>query len=632
MIKKILVILFILILVIVISIVSLIVFVDPNHFRGYISQTVKDKTGYELTIEGDLRWHIWPQVSILTDAVKLSDTGATKPLLTADNMRLDVELLPLFSKNLAIKNVFIKSALINITNESKGDNAKKYTQTLTPSSQPNTDISENKKNVSNWKFSLNKFEIADSTVALQYNNDLINFRNINLLLEQKNDKNLSIELKGNIDKNQQDLFYSVNANVDLTQFPEKAIIDLKKLDYSYNGIASSNKALKGSATGVFNYQQSPKQLNSQNLVFSVNDNNFTSKINTGFDNKPYVDLQLSSEKLDLTPFLQQNAKSNKDIPVQQTSPVVSSVAKDNNQLSILNAFDGKTTINIKEIKANKIIMNNVKLNVDNQDGIATFKDLNFDFANGHITATGTANGKQKTPQIKLNTKVNNINLNSFFTQMDMAYDLDGIFNASGILETNSLTTNKLLESLKGNANIVITNAKLNNINIQNIIESAAAKYGNGNDKSGNQKKYTEFHKINTNAYLNQGNIELNSLNANSETLDIISGSGKVGMLNHDLDVSLNIKLLGGWNSKSDTIAKLQKVTIPLRIYGQFSNLRYQLDIAQILSDVFSDKLQQRLDKLRDKLENRNGKDKDKDKDKDKLKSKAVDILGGLLKK
>ncbi|OTQ54610.1 AsmA family protein, partial [Gilliamella apis] len=171
MIKKILVILFILILVIVIGIVSLIVFVDPNHFRGYISQTVKDKTGYELTIEGDLRWHVWPQVSILTDAVKLSDTGATKPLLTADNMRLDVELLPLFSKNLAIKNVFIKSALINITDESKGDNAKKYTQTLAPSAEQNTNISENKKNTSNWKFSLNKFEIADSTVALQYHDD-----------------------------------------------------------------------------------------------------------------------------------------------------------------------------------------------------------------------------------------------------------------------------------------------------------------------------------------------------------------------------------------------------------------------------------------------------------------------------
>ncbi len=630
MIKKILVILFILILVIIISIVSLIVFVDPNHFRGYISQTVKDKTGYELTIDGDLRWHIWPQVSILTDAVKLSDTGAKKPLLTADNMRLDVELLPLFSKNLEIKNVFIKSALINITDESKGDNAKNYTQTVTSSTEENINTSENKKDQTNWKFSLNKFEIADSTVALQNNNDLINFRNINLLLEQNNDKNLSIALKGNIDKNQQDLFYSINANVDLTQFPEKAIIDLKKLDYTYNGIASSENALKGSATGVFNYQQSPMQLNSQNLVFSINDNKFTSKINTRFDNKPYVDLQLNSNKLDLTPFLQKDKKSDKKTTVQQTSPVVSNVAKNNNELSMLNSFDGKATINIKEIKANKIILSNMNIDVNIQNGIANLKDLSFKFANGQLTATGTANGKQKTPQVKLNTKISNINLNSFFTQMDMAYDLDGIFNASGTLETNTLSTTKLLENLKGNTNIVITNAKLNNINIQNIIETAAAKYGNGKVNAENRKKYTEFHKITTNAYLNQGNIQLSSLNANSETLDIIDGSGKVGMLKHDLDVNMNVKILSGWNNKSETIAKLQKVTIPLRIYGQFSNLHYQLDIAQILSDVFSDKLQQRLDKLRDKLENR--KDKDKDKDKDKLKSKAADILGGLLKK
>ena len=186
--------------------------------------------------------------------------------------------------------------------------------------------------------------------------------------------------------------------------------------------------------------------------------------------------------------------------------------------------------------------------------------------------------------------------------------------------------------MKGNANITITNARLNNINIQSIIESAAAKYGNGNINPENQKKYTQFHKITAGAFINQGDIQLNTLNANSETLDVIDGSGKVGMVNHDLDVNLNIKILGGWNSKSDTIAKLQKVTIPLRIYGQFSKLHYQLDIAKILSDVFSDKLQKRLDKLRDKLENNDSKNEDKNNDKSKNKHKALDILGELLKK
>ena len=636
MLKKILVMLFIVILVIVISIVSLIVFVDPNNFRGYISQTVKDKTGYELTIEGDLRWHIWPQVSILTDSVKLSDTGAKKPLITADNMRLDVELMPLFSKNLAIKNVFIKSAIINITDESKGENAKNSTKAITNSSpqQPTTteDKNEDQKNPSNWKFSLNKFEIADSTVAFQHDRDLINFRNINLLLEKNNEKNLSLVFNGNIDKNQQDLFYSLNANIDLSQFPEKAVIDLKKLDYTYNSIANRGNELKGSATGVINYQNSPMQLNSQNLAFSINDNSFTSNINVRFDNKPNVNFQLNANKLDLTPFLQTSEKSTKNTPVQQTSPVVSNVSKINNELSVLNTFDGKAKINIKEIKANKIILNNMNVDVVNQDGIATLKDLSFNFANGQIAATGIANGKQKTPQVKLNTKVNNINLNSFFTQMNMAYDLDGVFNASGVLETNTLSTAKLLQNVKGNANITITNARLNNINIQSIIESAAAKYGNGNINPENQKKYTEFHKITAGAFINQGDIQLNTLNANSETLNVIDGSGKVGMVNHDLDVNLNIKILGGWNSKSDTIAKLQKVTIPLRIYGQFSKLHYQLDIAKILSDVFSDKLQKRLDKLRDKLENNDSKNEDKNNDKSKNKHKALDILGELLKK
>ncbi|KES14533.1 Protein of unknown function (DUF1514), partial [Gilliamella apicola SCGC AB-598-B02] len=47
-----------------------------------------------------------------------------------------------------------------------------------------------------------------------------------------------------------------------------------------------------------------------------------------------------------------------------------------------------------------------------------------------------------------------------------------------------------------------------------------------------------------------------------------------------------IIILGGWNGKSNTIAKLQKLVIPLRIYGQFSKLHYQLDIGQVIKDLF----------------------------------------------
>lgn len=626
MIKKILVILLILILVVVISIASLIVFVDPNNFRGFISNTIKDKTGYELTIEGDLRWHIWPQVSILTDSVKLSDHGAQKPILTADNMRLDVELMPLFSKKLEIKNVFIKSAMINITDESKGDMAKNREQSTSNNSTDQSSTTNNEKSASNWKFAFNKFEVADSTIALQRNDDLINFRNINLTVEQSNDKNISIDLTGNVDKNQQDLYYSINANVEMSQFPQKATIKLNRFDYTYKGVTSSDQVFKGNLNAVINYQKEPMQLSSQNIAFSVNDNHFAGALIAKLESKPYIDLQLNSNKLDVASFSQQKQKSKDNVAVQQTPPVVSQVTKSSNELDFLNSFNAKAQLNIKQLIADKITLNNFKVDMVNNDGIATIKDIDFDFAKGHVSANGVANGKQKNTLIKLNTKATNIDLNTFFNQIQTAYDLEGSVNANGVLEASTLSSAKLLSSLAGNIDISVNNARLNNLNIQSIIENAAAAYNKDAITPENQKKYTEFHNISTSASISNGNIQLNTVNANSETLDIVNGSGRIGIMAKDLDVNLNIKMLGGWNSKSDTIAKLQKITIPLRIYGQFANLRYQLDIAKVLTEVFSDKLQDRLEKLRNKIENGGSKDKSN------TKSKALDILGGLLKK
>ena len=628
MIKKILVTLLILILLTAIGIVSLIVFVDPNNYRGFISDTVKDKTGYELTIDGNLRWHIWPQISILTDSVKLSDIDAKKPILTADNMRLDVELFPLFSKKLEVKNVFIKSAIINITDDSKGQVYKHKAEQLPSTDESQTTQTKQQKDSSKWAFTLNKLEVSDSTIVLQNKDDFINFRNINLAIIQKADKKITIDVKGNIDRNQQNFSYVADADVDLTLFPEKAIIDLKKFDYTYKGIALPTKELKGNLKGVINYQHNSKQLTSKDLSFSVNENYFSGALNANFDKKPYIDLTVTSNELNLTPFLEKDKKTNENITIQQTPPVVSNVTKVDNELNFLNSFNAKAKLDIKKLNINKMILNNIDVALTNNDGVATFQNISFDFAKGHIAATGMANGKQKYTQIKLIPKVTNIDLNTFFNQMETPNDLEGLFNANGDIEVNTLSGNKLLESLKGNLSINVTNAKLNKININNIIQNAATKYTKDISSTENMKNYTEFSKISTDAYLNKGNLELTTLNALSPTLEVIDGSGRVGMTQKDLDINMNIKILGGWNGKSNTIAKLQKLVIPLRIYGQFSKLHYQLDIGQVIKDLFNDKLQESLDKFRIKLENRNSKDDSKS----KSKQKAVDMLENLLSK
>ena len=607
MIKKLLITLLVLIMLLVSGVVSLVVFVDPNNFRGFISNTIKETTGYELTINGDLRWHIWPQISILTDSIRLEDRGAKVPLLTADNMRLDVELMPLFSKGLSVKNVLIKSAVINVTDDSKGNVAKNNKPTATINQTPAIEQKANATD-SDWSVSLNKLEIADSTIILQQDKDVVSFRDINASITQQNDKNVAVTLSGNINRNQQDFVYSLDANVDLTNFPQSAQVALTKLSYDYSGVGVPANRLQGELKATLNYQRSPFVVESQDLVFTVNNNQIDGKLKANLDNKAYFEALLSSETLDLTPFVNSDhsTKSNSDKKVVQTDPVVVKKASNNNELAFLNMFDAKFKLTVDKILVDQLVIDNFVIDADNKNGVAKLNDVSFYIAQGHIAANGTANGNQTQASVKLATAIDQIDLGTLFQQLELADHVKGQLNAKGNVATNAIAADKLMKALTGDLAISVTNARFENLNIEQIIQSNLSQYTKDVVTSGEIKKYTEFHEISSKANIVNGNMNLSSIKALSETLNV-TGKGRVGLVAQDLDTSLEVTILSGWNGKSETIQKLQKLAIPLRIYGEFDQLHYQLEAEKIIKNLLNSKLQQNLDK-----------------------SKVLDALGGLL--
>lgn len=99
----------ILLVVIVAGMTALVLLVNPNDFRGYMVKQVQQRSGYQLKLDGDLRWHVWPQLSILAGRMSLTAPGAAQPMVSAENMRLDVSLIPLFSHQLSVKQVMLKT-------------------------------------------------------------------------------------------------------------------------------------------------------------------------------------------------------------------------------------------------------------------------------------------------------------------------------------------------------------------------------------------------------------------------------------------------------------------------------------------------------------------------------------------
>lgn len=624
MIKKIVLTLFLLIVLVVAGIVTLIVFVDPNNFKGFISNTIKDKTGYELTLEGDLRWHIWPQISLLTDAVQLADQGAKNPILTADNMRLDVELLPLFSKELVVKNVLVKSAVINLTDESKGKNAQDMQPTATINQAQAPATTEPQAQATSWKFALNQLDIIDSTVLWQQDTSIISFRNIDISVAQKGENNLALTFNGSINRDQQDFIYALNADIRLDNFPKQAVIDLKKLSYDYKGIGVPAGQIKGTVTGTVNFQKSPLVIHSNNLVMTINDNTLNAKLKANLAKKPYFEAIVSSEQLDVTPFMASNNGTNSNSTSQSPSaPVVSKVAtKNGNELDFLQQFDAKLQVTVKRIMANKLLADNFMLNSTIKNGIAELSNISFDIAQGTIKANGTANGKQTSTLVNLFTKIDNIDLGVLFSQLELSNYFKGTLNAQGNVTTTTIQPEKISAAVMGKLDVEVNDARFENINIQNIIQNTVAQYTKDVATAENQQKYTEFETLSAQATIANGDMMLNSIKALSQTIDA-TGNGRVGLVKQDIDVNLLVKMLGGWNGKSDTIAKLQKVELPLRIYGPFAELHYQVNIEKIIRDLLSSKLQQGLDRLKDQLQ--------KDNESDNKDNKVSEILDNLFK-
>ncbi|RKS84637.1 AsmA protein [Orbus hercynius] len=637
MIKKILLTLLILIVLIVAGIISLVVFVDPNNFRGFISSTVKEQTGYELRIDGDLRWHIWPQISILTDSVRLEDQGAKKPILTADNMRLDVELLPLFSKELVVKNVLVKSAVINITDESKGSVAKGNKSTTTVN-QTQTDKPKETSG-SGWRFALNKLDIVDSTIVYQQEKDLISFRDINIAIEQKDSKNISLDLSGSVNRDQQDLRYTLSADANLANFPQAAQIDLHQLTYNYKGVGVPTGQLKGEVKATFNYQQSPFTLDSQDFNITVNGNSINGKLKANLEQKPYFEALLTADKFDLTPFLTSSPQSQQtDVTKStQSQPVVANKAASGNELAFLQTFNAKFNLSINQVIADKVIINNFVIDANNQNGVATLNKVNLDIAKGHVTANGSANGNQTKALVKLATQASNIDLSVLLGQLALADSLVGQLNVDGNIAMNTINPEKIMGALTGDLAVKVNNARLENLNIQRIIQNAVSQYSKTAVTEEQYQKYTELHEISADASFADGDMNLSSIKALSATLDV-TGSGRVGLTKQDLDVNLAVKILSGWNGDSKTIQKLQQMAIPLRIYGPFTQLHYRVEADKIIKDVLSNKLQNEIDKLKGRLGNNeqtstdeqsNTTDTDKTQDE---KPKAKELLGNFLNK
>ncbi len=96
--------------------------VDPNEYKPQISALVKQSTGRELTLHGDLQLAFFPWLGVKTGRVELANGKGfgAQPMISAAEVAIKIKLLPLLKKRVELDTVRLNKPQIRLSRKVDG--------------------------------------------------------------------------------------------------------------------------------------------------------------------------------------------------------------------------------------------------------------------------------------------------------------------------------------------------------------------------------------------------------------------------------------------------------------------------------------------------------------------------------
>ena len=603
----------ILLVVLAVGMTALVLLVNPNDFRSYMAKEVQQRTGYDLQLDGSLRWHVWPRLSILSGRMSLTAPGAAQPVVSAENMRLDVALWPLLSHQLDVKQVMLKGAVIRLTPDSDAQKPENSPIAPSGSREPSKDVA--------WKLNIKKVQIKDSLLIWQQDkDDQINMRDINLSIDQDSERQAYIEFSSRINRNQRDLSFKLAANVDLSSYPQRYSAIVSSFDYHLAGVGLPTDGIAGQGSATVSYQLQPQLLDISNLQITANQSQLQGRVQGSVqaDGESTYKVDLTSAALNLDNLLGWQPPSDSDAGSANTSqqsgprsPVTSNsqTISQPGEMAFLRDFNADVKIQANQIVYHGLTIADFSLQAQNQQGTATLQDLSGKLGHGTFKTQGTISVVDNQPaQMTLTPQIENIAMGPVLHAFGQPETFVGDLTLTGKFNGSGVTLADVMQRWDGHAHISMANARLNGMNIQQLIQQAVVRSHSEVTAADSYTDYTKIQELKADTVLRQGNLRITQFFGRSEILTA-GGSGLINLDKQRCDMSLNDRVLDGWKGKSNVVKTLQKAVIPLRIYGPWQELSYSLDVDKVLRSELEQK-------AKDALNNWLGKHQDSKEKKD----------------
>lgn len=587
--KRLLTALAILLIVLVAGMTALVLLVDPNDFRAHMIKRVGQKSGYKLTLDSDFRWHVWPQLSIISGRMSLTAPGAQVPLINAENMRLDVKLWPLFSHQLVVKQVMLKGAVIRLTTDS--EEHPRADAPIPPAQSFGTASSH-------WNLDISKIQVIDSLLVWQRSGNPITVRDINLSFEQNQRNQAKLAVSSRVNRDQRELEFSIAADLDLQRYPRQFMATINKFTYKLEGIDLPVAGISGEGSLQASYQDSPRKVVLSKVMLSANNNQFTGSLIAELGKVPHYTINLSADKVNfdtISNWQVESVDSNRPKEHLVSSPIITSLnnGDSGSVLHVLRGFTAQLGITVNNINYHNVSVNELNVKAINQQGKVRLSQLTGKSLGGDFSVTSSLDITGNQALVVFEPVMNHIDLAPMLQLFDLPQIVSGKFFIKGQLSGRGFSVDAFDQAWQGDASVEVTEGRLNGFNIQQLIQQAIARVTDKVSGRNDYERYTEVKRFQARLLLNKGNVAISHLNAHSEFIKL-AGQGTVNLPGKQCDIDLIVRVIQGWRGETQLVNKLQLMDIPLRVYGPWNSLKYQLNVDHLLNNELQNKAKKAL--------------------------------------
>jgi len=581
----------ILLAVIVAGLTSLVLLVNPNDFRAYMVHEVAERSGYQLELDGPLRWHVWPQLSILSGRMTLTARGAEEPVIRADNMRLDVALLPLLSHQLQVKQVMLKGAVIQLT--PKTEAVRDSAAPVVPHDNTLPLAPEDR----GWSYDVRQLQVADSVLFFQHENgEQVTVRDIRLQMEQDENHRATVDFSGRVNRDQRDLALNFSATVQGGDYPHSLKADFSQLSWQLRGAELPPDGINGQGSLQASWQEDSKTLRFDNLNLMASGSTLTGNGSVVLGDRPDWSLDLHATTLNLDSLLASSSPATDSSASQQgqTRPLRPVIADSDERedYQSLRGFTGRMALSADQLQWRGLNFTQVQSEISNKQGLLTVSKMQGNLDGGQLSLPGTLDARGDMPQATFQPALQNVEIGSLIKAFNYSLSLTGKLSLTGEFSGARIDADDFRRHWQGQAQIQMTDTRTEGLNFQQLVQQAVERSTNVRAQE-NYDNATRLDAVSSQLTLDNGLVTLNRVQGQSDVM-AMTGEGQLDLQKENCDMRFNVRVLGGWKGEGKLIDRLKQTAIPLRIYGDWQSLSYSLQVDQILRKQLQDAAKQRL--------------------------------------